>query len=331
MCATPMVSVIIPTYNRSDMVREAIESVMAQTYRDLEIIVVDDGSTDDTRVVVASIPEERLRYHYLVHAERSAARNFGIRNARGKYVAFLDSDDLFSPNKLEKQIKILEGQTGIGLVYSSAWIVTEGRYRVPVDRWWSNNEKAPDSSLQYDYIHEAKISGKMHENILMYNNECIILLPTVMVRKDLFDVAGYFDERMSRIEDVDLWRRIAKHTNFQALHEPLVAVRKHDGNTLESPQGFATTIDYYADKVLKEDGDNVRKDIIFKKMSDMYDIYYGYLSFLGGPLNRHRLYFRWRSLTSRVRCGLYSFAYGVCGLFARITRRVLKMRIRKIF
>ena len=97
----PRVSVIIPAYNRADLIEETLDSVFAQTYRDYEIIVVDDGSTDDTRAVLAPLAAAgKLRYTYQENAGLPAARNTGIRMAAGQYVAFLDSDDLFTPDKL---------------------------------------------------------------------------------------------------------------------------------------------------------------------------------------------------------------------------------------
>ena len=115
----PTVSVIIPAYNRADLIGETLESVFAQTYRDYEIIVVDDGSTDNTKEVLASLAAAgKLRYTYQENAGLPAARNTGIRLAVGKYVAFLDSDDLFAPDKLEKQVAVFEANLDAMLVHS---------------------------------------------------------------------------------------------------------------------------------------------------------------------------------------------------------------------
>ena len=104
---TPCISVIIPTYNRAHFVREAIDSVLGQTYQDFEIIVVDDGSTDDTKTVLA-LYGNRIRYLHQKHRGRSEARNTALKSAAGKFVAFLDSDDIWLPRKLEKQLPLFD-------------------------------------------------------------------------------------------------------------------------------------------------------------------------------------------------------------------------------
>ncbi len=112
----PRVSVIIPTHNRRAMLLEAINSVLIQTFQDFEILVVDDGSTDGTREAVGNIPDLRVRYFYQKNAGRSAARNRGLAESRGEFVAFLDDDDLFLPHKLEVQVRELDADPEVGLV-----------------------------------------------------------------------------------------------------------------------------------------------------------------------------------------------------------------------
>jgi glycosyltransferase involved in cell wall biosynthesis len=113
-----LVSVIIPCYNRAHIVRETIDSVLAQTYRNLEALVIDDGSTDDTREVVSSYPDPRIRYFHRENGGLSAARNSGLNNARGEFVAFLDSDDTWHPWKLAAQIEIFRRHPEAGLIWS---------------------------------------------------------------------------------------------------------------------------------------------------------------------------------------------------------------------
>ena len=113
----PRISVIVPTYNRARYIRQAIDSVLAQTFQDFEIIVVDDGSTDDTRAVVASYGD-KVRYVYTENGGVAHARNVGMTNARGQYFAFLDSDDLFYPYMLETEIRLLDSHPDVGMVYA---------------------------------------------------------------------------------------------------------------------------------------------------------------------------------------------------------------------
>ena len=116
----PRVSVIIPTYNRANMVGDAVQSVLEQSYADWELIVVDDGSQDNTRDVLADYSDPRIRYIYQENRKLPGARNTGIRAGTGEYVAFLDSDDLFTPGKLERQVAVLDRSPDVGLV-ASGW------------------------------------------------------------------------------------------------------------------------------------------------------------------------------------------------------------------
>ena len=123
----PKVSVVIPTYNRQRLVQDTIDSVLRQTFGDLELIVIDDGSTDDTRRVLQDRYGTRIRYVYQENQGESAARNHGIALAGGEYVAFVDSDDLWHPQKLERQVEVFEADPGIGLGSTQAyWINYQG-------------------------------------------------------------------------------------------------------------------------------------------------------------------------------------------------------------
>lgn len=121
----PRVSVIIPCYNTARYVKETIESVLNQTRQDFEIIVVDDGSTDDSHNVIASINDQRIRYHYQPNQGLAAARNTGLALATGEFVAFLDADDFFLPEKLARQIAALDSQPEVGLVAGGHLYVDE--------------------------------------------------------------------------------------------------------------------------------------------------------------------------------------------------------------
>ena len=112
------VSVIIPTYNREATLKRAVESVLNQTYTDFELIIVDDGSTDNTRQLVENIHDDRITYYYVkINSGAAAARNYGIERAEGEYIAFQDSDDYWHSDKLEKQMKVMESNPDIGFVY----------------------------------------------------------------------------------------------------------------------------------------------------------------------------------------------------------------------
>jgi glycosyltransferase involved in cell wall biosynthesis len=206
----PRVSVIIPTFNRVGLVREAIESALAQTYRDLEIIVADDGSTDETAAVVARFGGA-VTYLPLPHRGLPAAtRNGGLRIARGELIAFLDSDDLFLPHKLALQTVALEAHPEAGMVYSN------GRFfRADPDR--------PTGRVQ-DGLPTP--SGQIFAELMRGN---MLAPPVVLVRRTCLDRVGLFDElpEFRAVEDFDLWLRIA--AEFPVLYVPgdVAAIRRH--------------------------------------------------------------------------------------------------------
>jgi len=197
-----LISVIIPTYNRAPFLREALDSVFAQTEKDFELIVVDDGSTDATRELAAEYGE-RLRYFFQPNAGASAARNLGLQNARGRFIAFLDSDDLWQPKKLARQIAWMNAYPEIMLCYTDEIWIRRG-VRV--------NQKK---------IH-AKSGGWIYPLCLP---RCIISPSSVLMRRQLFEAAGVFDEQLPLCEDYDLWLRVASRFVVGFLAEPLMVKR----------------------------------------------------------------------------------------------------------
>jgi len=197
-----MASVIIPTFNRAAFLREAVDSVLSQTEKDFELIVVDDGSTDATRATVESYGE-RVRYFFQANAGASAARNCGIKNARGQFITFLDSDDLWLPKKLARQIAWMKTHPEIMLCYTDEIWIRRG-VRV--------NQKK---------IH-AKTGGWIYPLCLP---RCIISPSSVLMRRELFAAVGVFDEQLPICEDYDLWLRVAAQFEVGFLAEPLIVKR----------------------------------------------------------------------------------------------------------
>ena len=166
------VSVIIPTYNRADMLGDALDSVLKQTYTNWEVIVVDDGSTDDTQSVMTRYTDPRIHYVYQANKGLPGARNTGIRHAQGEYLALLDSDDVFLPHRLERQLALAEADPAIGVV-AGGCIETDTHLRPirEVQYWHTNpNLELPD--------------------LLMI---CPFCPSAVLIRRDWFDRAGGFD------------------------------------------------------------------------------------------------------------------------------------------
>ena len=204
------VSVIIPTYQSGRFISQAIDSVLTQTYKDFEIIIVDDGSTDNTHEVINKYAtDERIRYYYQTNNGPAAARNLGIRMSSGENIAFLDADDLWLPAKLEKQIKLLEDYPAIDLVFCDAYIFDE----TGMQQKTLFNLSSPSS-------------GRVLEKLFYLN---FIPLLTVVVRRKVFDVVGYFDETVIGPEDYDLWLRISQTYLIDFIQEPLAKYRISSG------------------------------------------------------------------------------------------------------
>ena len=208
----PTVSVIIPIYQRAHLVSQTIESVLAQTYTDYEIIVVNDGSTDNTKEVLACFGNKITTIHQ-ENKGVSAARNTGINAAKGLYIAFLDSDDLWQPNKLEKQLAFFESNPKIGLVYSDAFFFNEKG--VLPDKWTSVYPPPP-----------------VWQFLALFGRN-FILTSTVVVRRECLDEVGLFDETLKSCEDYDLWLRIIEKFPIYFLNEPLGYYRQ-SANSLDS-------------------------------------------------------------------------------------------------
>lgn len=197
-----LISVIIPTHNRATMLVEAINSVLAQSERDFELLVIDDGSTDDTPQACAAFGAT-LQYLQQEHRGVSAARNFGIAQARGAFITFLDSDDLWQKHKLRRQIAWLAAHPEIMLCYTNEIWIRRG-VRV--------NQKK---------IHQ-KAGGWIYPLCLP---RCIISPSSVLMRRELFEQVGVFDETLPICEDYDLWLRIAARYEIGFIDEPLIIKR----------------------------------------------------------------------------------------------------------
>jgi glycosyltransferase involved in cell wall biosynthesis len=214
------VSVVIPCYNGERFLAESLASVLAQTYRDLEVIAVDDGSADRSKEVVLSFKDERV--HLLEHDRNrgiSATRNTGVRHARGEFVAFLDQDDLWYPEKLAKQVPILDAPNSddVALVYTDRDILAGGkRYLNPYHR------KHPVPR------HDAS-TREVLTAFLRWN---FVPLISVLLRRRCFDEAGMFNESIrSGVDDFELCVRLAiKGYRFVRVNEVLATRREHDEN-----------------------------------------------------------------------------------------------------
>ena len=209
-----LVSVVIPTHNYGQFLSRAIDSALAQTYPFIEVIVVDDGSTDDTRERLEPY-RDRIRYIYQDNRGVSTARNVGIRNAKGEWIAPLDADDIWHPNKTRLQLDVVGGDESVGMVGSPKCF------------------QMPEVLPQYPEVREIGVP------------ELVSKLPfgpsSVIIRRQCFDTVGFFDEALRFVEDRDLWLRLA--TRYRALQvcSPCWCYARHHGQmSRRADQMFAS-------------------------------------------------------------------------------------------
>jgi len=201
-----MVSVIMPTYNRADYLPQTLDSLRAQSLQDYELLVVDDGSTDDTADLIRSRPEP-IRYLWQENAGPAAARNRGLKEARGEFVAFLDSDDLWRPRFLEAMTDCLEGNPGLDIAFCK-FVTIDDQGRI-----LRGHHKKP---------HAGKITEPLFASTF-------ITTPSVLARLQVIRDAGGLNPSMPTNEDYDLWLRLSLNHRFGYVDEPLCLRRSHPG------------------------------------------------------------------------------------------------------
>jgi glycosyltransferase involved in cell wall biosynthesis len=202
-----MFSIIIPSYNRANHLPKAIESVLAQSFTDWELIIVDDGSTDNTRELVASYNDPRIKYIYQENAERSAARNNGIRNAKGEWICFLDSDDVYAPNHLQVISEYIEKENLLtGLICTGL-------------------------NQQKDLNTKKKTFLNLSNNILTEISEKFLIPTQVCIHRTILQ-KDQFNERFRLWEDTHLWLRIAAQFPVYQIEVYTSIQNVHDGGTV---------------------------------------------------------------------------------------------------
>lgn len=216
----PTVSVIIPTYNRASFLKESVQSVLNQTFKDFEIIIINNYSIDNTLEVICSFNDNRIKtLNFRNHGVIAKSRNHGLMNSTGKYIGFLDDDDMWCPEKLEIQIKYLESHPEFGLVYSNALIIdAKGNQRGLV----LNNGRAKEGRIFQDLL-----NGKY------------IPIPTVLMKRKLLESNGLFNEESSiiAIEDYEYWVRASLKFDFGYIDKPLAMYRIHSTNVSKIHSG----------------------------------------------------------------------------------------------
>jgi glycosyltransferase involved in cell wall biosynthesis len=210
----PEVSVIMPVYNGEQFLAESVESVLRQTFKDFELICINDGSTDRSQDIIDSFSDSRLKSIVQKNAGPPHARNTGIKSSKGNYLAFLDCDDVWLPFSLEKRLNYLSCSNERFMVHSDAILINESGKNLAGSIRTRNGE--------------SPFSGKCFRRLFLEGSN--MLTSSVIIKKELFQHIGLFDESFFRAQDYDLWMRISYHYPISFLNEPLVKYRVHSNN-----------------------------------------------------------------------------------------------------
>lgn len=205
---TPLVSVVVAAYNMAAYLPLAVQSALGQTYQNIEVLVVDDGSTDGTRDLVGPLLEDRrLKYFFQRNEGQASAKNRGVREARGQFIAFLDADDIWEREKLEKQIPLFLRSAAVGVVYSRVAYI---------------DETGKDLGIADNELFRGRVSGP-----LLIRN--FIGFGTSVVRAECFERLEGFDESITMGIDYDLWLRLSTQYEFDFVDRPLLRYRVWPG------------------------------------------------------------------------------------------------------
>lgn len=304
----PKVSVIIPTYNCEKYLANAIDSALQQTYQDFEVIIIDDGSSDGTKELVKKYVNNYSDKIHYVHQQNkgvSAARNNGIKIANGEYIAFLDADDLWISTKLMDQMKLLEKDRGLVLVFTDMQ-QTEGTKIL--------YESFLKEKGYYPLIAATDFFSELVKKALIYTS-------TVVVKKQIFDEVGVFNETYKVGEDHDLWLRIAKRHRIGFLARSFVVRRLHDFNATRNKQFFYEEQIRLLKGYLKSDLFNkMHKRIFFRQLSNWYyELGYYYFS-----RKEYKRSLKWFVKSIGSENGVKSFFYFIAALFPSRLLNILR-------
>lgn len=230
----PIVSVIIPTHNRNGFLQSAIESVLNQTFQSFEIIVVDDASSEDVQGIVQGFHDRRVKYiRHEINKGEAGARNTGLIHSNGEYIAFLDDDDMWFPEKLALQMNVLENSpANVGGIYSG-FIAING-------------------AKQTSYARIPTRKGNIYQDLLVKNT--IGTPSTVLIKRACIETAGLFDENIFYGVDHDFYLRIAKHFHFEYIAKPLVQYNIHENCLTNNPEIRAKGLEAMSHKYSEEVG-----------------------------------------------------------------------------
>jgi len=239
----------MPTYNRAGLLYETIISCLEQTHENIELIIVDGNSTDDTVELMSSFADPRIQFvESSVYLRRSKARNIGLEKSKGEYISFIDSDDLLLPQKIAEDIRLLKSAEKSGAIYTSAKCIDE------------------ETGALLGYYCAEK-SGDLFDDFAFYL-PLVIATSQITIKREIFEMVGFFDENLDRFEDTDYFRRISRVTHWKANPELLVTLKNHSDNVI-SNQSQSTIIEMI-DKYVSKVNDDIRDNRIATRAKSIY-------------------------------------------------------------
>lgn len=284
------VCVIIPVYNAMAYLPAALASVLEQTFTDFEVLIINDGSSDNIQKWAKSITDRRVKLISQANQGVSVARNTGISKAQGEYIAFLDADDIWEPTKLAKQVEFLDAHPAVGLVSTWVKLVNE----------------------QGKFLSETKLSFKPENIWHQMIEQCLIACGSVpMVRRSCFETVGLFDPSLKFGEDWEMWTRIAARYDFGLLEECLVSYRQHDNNISKNFQEMTPDFQKLIEKMFVS---VPAKFLHLKKQA------YG----------RSSLYIGWKSLESKDYRGAKYYSQQAIAYFPQLVCSKSYLRLRTL-
>lgn len=233
MKSSPLVSVVIPVFNAERYILETLESVLQQDYPSMEVIVVDDGSTDDTRLLLQGL-DHRVKVFHQENSGAAVARNLGIEESSGEFVAFIDSDDLWHPSKLSLQIDYFAKHPDVGLVYN-CWKVIDQKVHIQDPDLF---EEMPATLSDI----EGSKSGWLYETLI--TESCVVHTSSAVVKRSVIDAAGRFNQSLRRGQDYDYWIRVSRVAPMAKLRAVLSCYRINpSGVTIQgTPVNYAAEV-----------------------------------------------------------------------------------------
>ncbi len=305
-----LITVVIPAYNAADRIIECLSSVWSQPGVTTEVIVIDDGSIDNLEGTVQTFCGDSLRYFRQNNAGPAAARNRGILEAKGKYIAFLDADDVWLPGKLAKQLAVLQENPEVALCFTDMMHFENG------------------NKIHHSYLHEKKYfsltSGWVYKKLLQ---QCFIFTPSVMVRSQVLNELGSFNESLKIGEDYELWLRIARTYQVAFIDEPLLIRHRHGGNITANTGLYIHSLIRMYEMELKYNAANrANQKIIFNSLAELY-FNLGYFLFAEASFPEARKAF-FRSFSYKP--NIESFRLLICSCLPSSLKKFLR-RVRTRF